>query len=91
MCILLTQSFTISFHSIDNATKDEQDDTYDSIILKQSTSGDNRQVDKVDTKNKMMVTSPTYDYATLNLQPKQINTDNIKMDSNPAYTAAKFT
>ena len=90
---MYTQSFTLSFHSV-NFTKHEQENTYDYVITKPLTTRDNHQVNKVATMNKtMMVPNPAYDeqYATLNLESKQINTDDIKMESNPAYAEAKFT
>ena len=90
----MTQSFAVSFHSINEVTKHEPENTYDYVVIKPLTTGDN-QVDKPAAKEKMMMaTNPNDDeqyYATMNFQSEQINTDNIKMDSNPAYAEANFT
>ena len=73
-----------------NVTKHEQQHTYDYIIAKPLTTGDNKRGSK---NNAMVTANPTYDeeYENTDSQFKQLTTDDIKMDTNPAYAEAKFT
>ena len=79
----------VSFHRV-NVTKHEQQHTYDYIIAKPLTTGDNKRASK---NNAMVAANPTYDeeYENTDSQFKQVTTDDIKMDTNPAYAEANFT
>ena len=96
----------VSFYRV-NVTKHEQQHTYDYIVAKPLTTGDNKRASK---NNAMVAANSTYDEEYVNPDPqfkqittddeeyenpdpqfKQITTDDIKMDRNPAYAEAKFT